>query len=80
MNLDDVLIDVTVGNRRTQKKKSISSSWKGENQVIGSVRAIPELLIVPLYHKVRIPFEAILSTVYKFDGYIETLRKRSSYP
>lgn len=51
---------------------SVTTSWGvRENQ---TVRACPELMLVPLYHKIRIPFESILGLVMRFDSLLETLR------
>lgn len=52
---------------------SVSTSW-GIRQS-RKVRACPELLLIPLYHKIRIPFEHVLDLVTRFDGLVETLRQ-----
>jgi hypothetical protein len=53
----------------------LSTSWKGRDQKIGSVVAIPEILMVPLYHKVRIPFNIVHDSVFSLnDSVIEPLR------
>jgi hypothetical protein len=52
---------------------SLSTSWGlRQNR---KVRACPEFLLVPLYHKIRIPFESILELVTRFDALLETLRQ-----
>ncbi len=58
-----------------RSEKSMKTSWKGESKIIGSVRAIPELLLIPLYHKIRIPFESVHDAVMYFDSYIEDIRR-----
>lgn len=58
---------------------SISSSWKGQNGVIGSVRAVPKAILVPLYHKIRIPFEIVEKIVIAFDLFFETFRQQGYF-
>lgn len=48
-------------------KPSILTSWQGDNGVIGGKRAISEILLIPVYHKIRIPFGVIHDLVYNFD-------------
>ncbi|HHJ18516.1 MAG TPA: hypothetical protein ENJ84_01585 [Gammaproteobacteria bacterium] len=79
MELDEKEVCVNNGHS-TAVRESMSSSWRGSDGVIGSTRAIAEIVLVPLYHKIRIPFEAILTTVYRFDGFIETLRTNKVVP
>lgn len=55
---------------------SLSTSWGGS----GHVEAIPELMILPLYHKIRIPFSLIHDTVLSFDKILEVLRQAVSSP
>jgi len=60
---------------RPYSGKSMGTSWKGEDGKIGSIRAIPEILLMPLYHKIRIRFESVHDAVMYFDIYIDTVRK-----
>lgn len=46
----------------------------------GTDRAIPELLIIPLYHKIRIPYKSILGIIYSLDQYIKTIAKNAESP
>lgn len=60
-------------------KFSIHTSWgstfdASQNCYINHHRAIPHTLIVPLYHKIRIPFWAIYGVVEQFDGIFESYR------
>lgn len=53
----------------------LSTSWKGCDGKIGSVVAIPDIVMVPLYHKVRIPFDIVHDSVFALnDSVIEPLR------
>ncbi|MBI3986680.1 MAG: hypothetical protein HY343_07165 [Lentisphaerae bacterium] len=55
----------------------LTTSWKGRKDgKSGSVRAVPTLLIIPLYHKIRIPFDSVLQTVIAFDAIVEGLRPK----
>jgi hypothetical protein len=49
------------------KKPSIQTSWRGNNGVIGGKRAISDILLIPVYHKIRIPFGVIHDLVHEFD-------------
>ena len=80
MEMDDIPVELIRAGQASPKRESFSSSWRGEDKQIGSVRAAPVLLLVPLYHKIRIPFDAILTTMYRFDGFIETLRESANLP
>lgn len=55
-----------------------SLSWGGNAAFSDSFRAVPFVVLVPLYHKIRIPFERIHDTVVPFDGFIEALRQSLS--
>lgn len=68
MVLDSVLVKTPKGERN-----SLSTSWRGENGEHGSVRAIPDILLIPLYHKIRIPFDVVHDAVLSFDGLISAL-------
>ena len=59
---------------------SISSSWKGQDGVIGSVRAVPQAVLVPLYHKIRIPYDIVEKIVIAFDSYLEVFRMQGYVP
>ncbi len=50
-----------------------STSWADDNGIIGNVKGQPEILIIPLYHKIRIPFEVILLMIYHLDDVIKTI-------
>ncbi|MFZ3072217.1 MAG: hypothetical protein WA162_03125 [Thermodesulfobacteriota bacterium] len=48
---------------------SLDTSWGA------GIRAIPEILLAPLYHKIRIPFNAVRDMIRSFDLFIESLRE-----
>lgn len=54
---------------------ALSSSWKGvADGREESMKVVPKALLIPLYNKIRIPFEAIHNAVYYFDKFFETLK------
>lgn len=59
---------------------SISTSWWGENGVIGSGRALSEMLLIPLYHKIRVPFSMIHDGVLQFDSFVSKLLQAGPEP
>jgi hypothetical protein len=54
---------------------TLGSSWRGGGGVgpIGSARAFAETLLVPLYHKIRIPFGVVHDQVLEFDAILKVL-------
>lgn len=52
---------------------SILTSWKGDTGAIGDRRAAPDLLLIPIYHKIRIPFNAIHDIVFTFDRILKEI-------
>ncbi len=61
-------------NRRP-KIPVLKSSWHGEDNVPGSVVFAAETLILPLYHKIRIPAIAIRQRVVQIDDDFEKARE-----
>lgn len=53
---------------------SLSTSW-GSSNGDNEYRAVPDVVLVPLYHKIRIPFERVHDTIVPFDAFIEDLRQ-----
>ena len=41
----------------------LSTSWTDQNGLMGNVVAEPEILIIPIYRKIRIPYNVILSII-----------------
>ena len=73
MEFDDKKTSVEV-NGLTLDLNTLTTSWKGKGAV-GHVRAVPQIMLVPLYHKIRIPFESILNVISAFDNFIEGIKK-----
>lgn len=47
--------------------QSILTSWQGNDGSIGGKRAVSGILLIPLYHKIRIPFGVIHDIIFLFD-------------
>ena len=74
MELDNQTIELAINGFDTNLM-SMSTSWKTEEADIGNIRAVPQMLLVPLYHKIRISFETIHETIKYFNSVIEGINK-----
>jgi len=59
----------------TRDDNRLTTSWVDKNRVMGRIVATPEIIIIPLYHKIRIPFEIILEIIYRIDGLLKLISK-----
>ncbi len=73
MVFDGVKVNVPSQNDGNIEMSSLSTSWLTRSGQENSVRALPEILIMPLYHKMRIPFSTILQRVVSFDRIFNSL-------
>ena len=67
---------VPITYKKNDKKitnDAIATHWPDHDDSIGNIYAIPLMIIIPLYHKIRIPFEEIHDMVYMFDKFIHFL-------
>ncbi|MEW8223147.1 MAG: hypothetical protein AB2729_12460 [Candidatus Thiodiazotropha taylori] len=73
MGFDGVPLNLDDG----QTSASLSTSWRGRHpeSEIGTGRALPILLLTPLYHKIRIPFEAVHDVILEFDNFLSSIAK-----
>ncbi len=60
---------------RAGSKLALSTSWPDDANKRGNVFFVPQALLLPLYHKIRIPFSAALEEVIAFDAFLAGLRK-----
>lgn len=80
MEFDDLPVSISQGGEQ-EDLFSISTSWKSrKSKQIGYVRAVPDVVLIPLYHKIRIPFEVIQSLVLYFNTLLETLINEDKTP
>jgi len=76
MELDGKTVNIGMNEHNNPiERKSLSTSWIGKDEKIGSIRALPSILLVPLYHKIRIPFKSIHDVIISFDFVIEVLKQ-----
>lgn len=50
---------------------ALDTSWGGQGRVEGR----PDIVLIPLYHKIRIPFEVIHDAILELDGILAWIRK-----
>jgi len=55
------------------RELALSTSWPSRFGSDGIVHALPSVLIVPLYHKIRIPVHIILEMTKAFEGILKRL-------
>jgi hypothetical protein len=56
-----------------KQELSILTSWQGNDGSIGGKRAISDILLIPLYHKIRIPFGVVHDIVLEFDSLLKSV-------
>jgi len=66
MELDGKRVEVQLPGQPARHYDSLSTSWTPDHGS-GDVRAIPDILLVPLYHKVRLPWEWAIQRVTEFN-------------
>ena len=53
---------------------ALTISWKDQlTGKLGNIDAVPRLLIIPLYNKLRIPFDVILGLIFKLDSILNII-------
>lgn len=75
MTFDEVTVMVMKPDGTNAPCRSLSTSWRAGDGSITKVRAVPTILLVPLYHKIRIPYEDAFGSIYDFDGFLATIRR-----
>ncbi|MCK4764286.1 MAG: hypothetical protein KAW12_18955 [Candidatus Aminicenantes bacterium] len=74
MVFDSPKIEVTE-NGEEKNLVALSTSWKTGEYPIGSVKAVPKILLIPMYHKIRISFDVIHKTIRVFNSILEELKE-----
>ena len=78
MVFDQKKVSYSIDRDRINDKNSLHTSWRGKDNKIGSMRAVPMALLIPVYHKIRIPYDLIQAKITYFDdSFIEVLRSGS---
>ncbi|MBN1900638.1 hypothetical protein JW926_04845 [Candidatus Sumerlaeota bacterium] len=57
------------GKKINDEKESMASAWGEE------YRAVPEFVLVPLYHKIRIPFELVYQIVESYGSFLKQIQR-----
>lgn len=74
-------MDLELQNINGKERFCLSTSWKDSNGTLNGVKAVPHIFVIPLYHKIRIPFENVLAAVRSIVFILDTpFRKYSLYP
>lgn len=58
----------------------METAWLDSQGVKGNVYAEPFMLMIPLYHKIRIPYQIIFDKVAMFDATLDVLRTANFLP
>lgn len=69
-------MDQESGNLSNPKTYHLSTSWKATDSTVGKVIAIPVLTLIPLYHKIRIPFETVHKVIVGFDIFMDNVLRQ----
>jgi len=59
---------------------SIDTSWRGRNNRKESIGVMAEDLLIPVYHKIRIPLSDIETVIMHFDEFIKELQAADIFP
>lgn len=56
---------------------TLDSSWRDKNRKLGDILFAPDLVFIPLYHKIRIPLERIIFEVNTFDSFFQFINNEN---
>ncbi|WP_306598844.1 hypothetical protein [Geothrix sp. 21YS21S-2] len=65
---------VTKRNANDPEEYSLATTWKNPNNSKGFIRAVPQIMLVPVYHKIRIPMRKVHNEITQLDRWIEGFR------
>ena len=60
--------------------EGIDTTARDVNRAVDKIKALPEMLIIPLYHKIRISFDLILKVVNSFNEILKTINRNPTLP
>ncbi len=75
MDFDNLKVNST--DQQNHRSEFESLTWQSENV---SIRALPDILLVPVYNKIRIPFEVVQNAVAYFDFILDKIRQENFTP
>lgn len=58
-------------------EKGITTSWPDQAGARGNIVAKPELLLIPLYHKIRIPLDHIETEITRLDHFLKRVAQEA---
>ena len=75
MNFDglELPLPCPADTQRRIPVETLSTSFRRLEGNIGDMRVVPISLLIPLYHKIRIPYETVLEAVRPFDRLIKLI-------
>ncbi len=73
-------MEMRFGDGTVLKRDFLNTSWRDPITGVGSIVARPENLLIPLYHKIRIPFDTISQVIVDIDQLLEQLRTGGMAP
>lgn len=68
--------EACVGGKRIP---ALGTTWKGSTKG-NTINAVTEIVLMPLYHKIRIPYQVVLETVLRFDHLIADIKAKAPSP
>lgn len=78
MEFDGKQIEVDLGDGRgAVQVETLSTSWRTRSGLIDQVRAAPLIALIPLYHKIRIPYEDVIQAVVDFHKFLSAAKPLS---
>lgn len=73
MRLKDfnALKEFSDGNTRLTPVPALTTSWIDSDGKVGKIFAVPNYILLPLYHKIRIPFRTAMNVIKAFDEFVK---------
>lgn len=76
LEIDDAFLDIEKEDYTfAEKAFSLTTTWLASDGTRDKIKALPTTLLVPIYNKVRIPFQSIFSSIRTLSGLLETIDK-----
>ena len=72
MTINDFPIEYKQEDNHEKAQMTLATSWKNDNNEVGTIRFKPEVILLPLYHKIRIPLECIEEKLLKINWLINS--------
>jgi hypothetical protein len=79
MKLDGEKISIDIGENKTIEKITLKTEWKIDRSHPRHILAVPDIIIIPLYHKIRIPVEKIVEIVEILNAILDEFIRNDGY-